>query len=844
LQTPLKIHRQSNDQIQLERSINPSGILIIPMKDTRSGDQAKQRPGLAPQTGLKISPGSKEDALLNGKEFGNGNEHGMPPIYVSRPSESLKDQSRTLATEISPKNSLQTQTKREGQNSLTQFVKFKGSPLMEHGEESNRGLPIKSNNKSNKLESFMLKVQQNKTEGSDRSAPKKERRNRSPSPVEIRELVELQSQVYQMPVLKSGSRQTENEQSTATRPQVPSPDPRLLRRRDLSETRERHRNGYNSSTKDPTDSTNTLRSNLQNDNSRGTLLNKINQHTIRSKSPQYDPYNYMRAKEGIGNKLALSEDISEKTSPGLSPQPAEQNDKPRIARAPIISFRNVGKAPDAKEPEAMPNSKGLEIVKEASESKSQQVSLPSKPDVPTIQSQPKKLHNVIAQAIIKPDIQEPKIHKSSTPTWNNDNTASYFNHKQDGKNTKEQSTQPVIVNKGPETVQEKPASSQFVGNPNNVKSSVMPLLKPEVSGPLSLTGESRSYQRAKDIDPRVQELMKNREKRPIPEVIEETKQKRSHSEKTNFRVQNSQEFLQGKSKDVIAFIQKNSRNLPALEDVKVVSKAFGPIKCFAVSTHKGTVRNYNEDRVSVLLNAHQKLSSKSIDNTKTASNSYSLFSIFDGHGGNSCCNFLKDKLHSALFEEVNLGAMSQQVLTRLYRDLDQNYMNNAIENNLKFSGSCATTLVVHHTAISVINVGDSRVIMSKSNGKETVDLTADHKPEVENEFRRVIENGGELYRISSNTKNGELRHYFARTANDVTMINQFEKAHQQLIFGPWRIKPGGLSVSRSFGDIESKLPNYGGLSGNVTVDPELFQYSLEDIDFVVMGCKLIRRRYV
>ena len=167
-------------------------------------------------------------------------------------------------------------------------------------------------------------------------------------------------------------------------------------------------------------------------------------------------------------------------------------------------------------------------------------------------------------------------------------------------------------------------------------------------------------------------------------------------------------------------------------------------------------------------------------------------------------------------------------------------MKTAIDNSLKFSRSCATTVVVQANSVSVINVGDSRVIMSKNGGRETVDLTVDHKPEYESEFQRVIENSGELYRMSSNTKTGELKHYFARAASEVAKINDFEKASPRLIFGPWRIKPGGLSVSRSFGDIESKLPSYGGRNGTVVVDPELFQYPIEDADFIVLACNVIR----
>lgn len=50
----------------------------------------------------------------------------------------------------------------------------------------------------------------------------------------------------------------------------------------------------------------------------------------------------------------------------------------------------------------------------------------------------------------------------------------------------------------------------------------------------------------------------------------------------------------------------SAKLLPAFEDSKTVIKNFGKIASFAVNTHKGCVRNYNEDRVSILLNAQQR----------------------------------------------------------------------------------------------------------------------------------------------------------------------------------------------------------------------------------------------
>lgn len=53
-------------------------------------------------------------------------------------------------------------------------------------------------------------------------------------------------------------------------------------------------------------------------------------------------------------------------------------------------------------------------------------------------------------------------------------------------------------------------------------------------------------------------------------------------------------------------IRKMESLLPPVERSKVIIKKFGSIEAFAVNTHVGTVREYNEDRVSILLNAQQR----------------------------------------------------------------------------------------------------------------------------------------------------------------------------------------------------------------------------------------------
>ena len=47
--------------------------------------------------------------------------------------------------------------------------------------------------------------------------------------------------------------------------------------------------------------------------------------------------------------------------------------------------------------------------------------------------------------------------------------------------------------------------------------------------------------------------------------------------------------------------------------------------------------------------------------------------------------------------------------------------------------------------IYVINVGDSRAIMSKSEGEEFRAVTKDHKPMEPGEYERITKNGGKIY---------------------------------------------------------------------------------------------------
>ena len=270
-------------------------------------------------------------------------------------------------------------------------------------------------------------------------------------------------------------------------------------------------------------------------------------------------------------------------------------------------------------------------------------------------------------------------------------------------------------------------------------------------------------------------------------------------------------------------------------------KDLGKIIGFSANTHKGKVRNYNEDRVSILLNAQKNFKKLAENGSNFKPNSCSIFSIFDGHGGNSCCNFLKDNLHKAILDELDIEGMLISSVKPIYKKLDSEYQNLTANIVHNLSGSCAITVIILDDSVIVFNVGDSRAIGLKKDGKSIQELTTDHKPDRLSEFTRIIENGGELYKVSTNSE-GKHQFHFSKNNKDIKRILELEKTSQKMFFGPWRIKPGSLSVARSFGDFEAKDPKLGGLPNIITSEPEAFDFDANEFEFIVIACFFIRRR--
>ena len=145
-----------------------------------------------------------------------------------------------------------------------------------------------------------------------------------------------------------------------------------------------------------------------------------------------------------------------------------------------------------------------------------------------------------------------------------------------------------------------------------------------------------------------------------------------------------------------------------------------------------------------------------------------FFGVFDGHGGYSCADFLRDNLHQFIVRDPEFPENPRQAIINGFKNAEayfleavEKYSNGNI-NMLDKSGSCAITSLFVGRQPSVLlftfniddvcyiaNVGDSRALLTADGGNYTIELSRDHKPNDENEQKRITEGGGKIYQTQT-----------------------------------------------------------------------------------------------
>ena len=278
--------------------------------------------------------------------------------------------------------------------------------------------------------------------------------------------------------------------------------------------------------------------------------------------------------------------------------------------------------------------------------------------------------------------------------------------------------------------------------------------------------------------------------------------------------------LIGKNSNKPIDINMLSEPIPKLNQGKISTKSFGVITSYAANTHQGIVRNYNEDRVSIIINMNK------IQNYKSSIPwpKISYFAIFDGHAGNKCAEYLRENLLRLICSNKYFPENVPEAINYGFERADEYFLNNyaMINGQLKDnSGTCGLILLIVNNDIYIGNVGDSRCIGSFNKGKIQKDITRDHKPNTPYEKERIMANGGQIYQTKTNIKIEE--NFILRT---------------KILLGPYRVFPGRLSVSRTIGDAEGKIPSIGGNPKVIICKPDIYKFNIleSDIDYFLLGC--------
>jgi len=235
------------------------------------------------------------------------------------------------------------------------------------------------------------------------------------------------------------------------------------------------------------------------------------------------------------------------------------------------------------------------------------------------------------------------------------------------------------------------------------------------------------------------------------------------------------------------------------------------IKGFAYNTSAGNFKDYNEDEICVakLFFGNNKTNKDKYD--KNNQNYGHFFAIYDGHGGKGCSSFLKENLHRYITElsivgiKIGIDLAEEKFLTK-----------KAINEKGKIldpSGSCGIMLMIQGKKCIIANIGDSRLVIFKN--KSISFTTTDHKPDSVIEKARIEISGGKVYKIE-------------------TLIPIYQNGVK--VNTPWRVNPGQLSVSRTFGDIQAKDERFGGNKIAIIALPDITEIELDnDYNFIVMA---------
>ena len=220
--------------------------------------------------------------------------------------------------------------------------------------------------------------------------------------------------------------------------------------------------------------------------------------------------------------------------------------------------------------------------------------------------------------------------------------------------------------------------------------------------------------------------------------------------------------------------------------VELSFRSFNIIAGYGGNTYNGIKRNYNEDKLKIIID--QKLSKEvktkkgEIINPKIC-----YFAIYDGHSGDKCSKFLQENLHNYIFSSGYFPIYTIQAINEAYTKAEKDFFEKVVDpisDNINDpSGSCALTALILDEWCFIINLGDSRALYSFDSGQSLMQVTRDHKPNDPIEKERIEKAGGSVYKVNNVKINGKI-------------VQIDEKDLPKGVTIPYRMNPGNIAVSK------------------------------------------------
>lgn len=201
----------------------------------------------------------------------------------------------------------------------------------------------------------------------------------------------------------------------------------------------------------------------------------------------------------------------------------------------------------------------------------------------------------------------------------------------------------------------------------------------------------------------------------------------------------------------------------------------------------------------------------------------SFFAVYDGHGGYVAAEYSRQHVHKNFSTDSMFGIQTEAALKNALLKTEHDFCSACRKKQLlSSSGTCAVVAYVQGTTLVVANVGDSRSVLSV--GQRAVALSVDHKPARPDERERIEALGGRVGRTEDEAFGRDIGG--GSGGGGCTCIKSMFSDEK-----PLRIFPGGLSVSRTIGDIALKATQL------IVAEPELTVRQLTPEDnAVILAC--------